>query len=135
MRYGVVLERDESGAWLARVPSVPGCHTYGRSLEQARARIREALDLWIDDASRAELRFDVRLPSRVREELRRAKDARDRSARAQKSASDAVSRAARDLTGQLGLSLRDAAELLGISHQRVQQLLAGRGRPSSMAGS
>jgi predicted RNase H-like HicB family nuclease len=58
MTYTVKIERDESGAWIARVPEVPGCHTYGRSLRQAKHRIREALSLWVDDADRAELHFD-----------------------------------------------------------------------------
>jgi predicted RNase H-like HicB family nuclease len=123
--YRVVLERDETGAWLARVPSVSGCHTYGRTLEQARRRIREALELRVDDAPSGELRFDIRLPIGIKEELRGVQAARKRSTRAQREASDAVSRAARDLTERLGLSLRDAAELLGISHQRVQQLVSG----------
>ena len=74
--YGVVLERDETGAWLARVPSVPGCHTYGRTLEQARRRIREALELWVGDAPSSELRFDIRLPAGIGEELRVAQTAR-----------------------------------------------------------
>ncbi len=123
MTYMVVIERDETGAWLARVPSVPGCHTHGRTLEQVRRRIREALELWVDDAREAELRFEVRLPTAIRRELRLARSSRDRSMRAKREASDAVARAARDLTQTAGLSLRDAAELLGVSHQRVQQLL------------
>lgn len=126
MIYRVVIERDETGAWLARVPSVPGCHTHARTLEQVRRRIREALELWVDDAREAELRFQIRLPTAIKKELDRARSTRDRSARAQREASDAVSRAARDLTQKAGLSLRDAAELLELSHQRVQQVLSAR---------
>jgi predicted RNase H-like HicB family nuclease len=122
--YRVVIERDETGAWLARVPSVPGCHTHGRTLEQVRRRIREALELWVDDARHAELQFEIRLPTAIKKELHRARTTRNRSARAQSEASEAVSRAARDLTQKAGLSLRDAAELLELSHQRVQQLLS-----------
>ncbi len=126
MSYRVVIERDESGAWLARVPSVPGCHAYGRTLEQVRRRIREALALWADDARHVELRFEIRLPASIRKELRLARSIRERSLRAQREASDALARAARDLTQKAGLSLRDAAELLDMSHQRVQQVLSGR---------
>ena len=121
--YRVQLERDDD-AWLARVPSVPGCHTFGRSLDQARRRIREALSLWVDDAETAVLTFDIRLPRQLRQEVDRARSARDRSAEAQRVAADEVRRAAIDLTNRLGLSRRDAAELLGISHQRIQQLLS-----------
>jgi predicted RNase H-like HicB family nuclease len=30
------------------IKGIPGCHTYGRTLRQAEARIREALALWFD---------------------------------------------------------------------------------------
>jgi predicted RNase H-like HicB family nuclease len=124
LRYRVIIERDESGAWLAHVPAVRGCHTYGRTLEQARTRIREALDLWVDDAADADLRFEVLLPARSKDQIRRARVARQESADAQRTATTVTRRAAVDLTQRLGLSLRDAAELLGLSHQRVQQLLS-----------
>jgi predicted RNase H-like HicB family nuclease len=125
MTYRVEIARDGSGAWIARVPSVPGCHTYGRTLDQARRRIREALSLWVADAERAELEFRIRLPSEVRAELGRARRARERSTRAQRDAHAATVRAAEDLT-RIGLSLRDAAELLDLSYQRVHQLVAER---------
>jgi predicted RNase H-like HicB family nuclease len=72
----VVLECDESGAWIARVPRVRGCHAYGRTLEQARGRIREALELWIEDVDAAELVEDVRVPAAARDAIRRTRRAR-----------------------------------------------------------
>lgn len=126
MSYRVVIERDVTDVWVARVPSVPGCRTHGRTLKQVRHRIREALYLWVDDARRAELTFEIRLPAEINKEIHRARTTRDRSVRAAREASDAVWRAARDLTQKAGLSLRDVAELLGMSHQRVQQLLFAR---------
>ncbi len=124
MTYRVDISRDESGAWLARVPDVPGCHTYGRTLEQARRRIREALALWVSDAEDAELGFRIRLPSDVRIEVKRARSARERSARAQLEAHQATAQAAKGLTEGLGISLRDASELLDLSYQRIQQLVS-----------
>jgi predicted RNase H-like HicB family nuclease len=123
-QYRVVYERDESGAWNARVPEVPGCHTYGRSIRQAERRIREALGLWVDDADQAELVPDIRLPQQARLAVRRAKSARARLARDKRQAAEAADLATRCLT-ELGLSARDASEVLGISHQRVQQLRTG----------
>ena len=125
MAYEVIIERDEGGAWLARLPAVRGCHTYGRTLEQARRKIREALSLWVDDADDADLKFEVRLPAKIRSELQRAASARRRSEQAGREAQEALRTAAADLTTSLSISRRDAAELLGLSHQRVQQLLEG----------
>ncbi len=125
MKYRVQVERDESGAWNARVPDVPGCHTYGRTLQQLRGRIREALGLWIADADTADLDFDVRLPAALRTRLRRAAVVRAEAIRAKEVAQESLASAAKELTEEFGLSLRDAADLMGLSHQRVQQLVAG----------
>ena len=122
-KYRVVLERDESGAWIARVPGVRGCHTHGRTLNQARRRIREALSLWVDDADKAELVEEVRLPSRVRKSISRSRAARRQARHEQDRAQAVMKEAAETLVDDLGLGLRDAGELLEISHQRVQQLV------------
>ena len=122
-RYRVVLERDESGAWIATVPAVAGCHSYGRSLVEAKRRVREALALWVDDADTAELTDDVRISRDVAATVRRSRSARERLASARDAAGTATSDAAHRLVDELGLGVRDAAYLLGLSHQRVQQLL------------
>ena len=121
-RYRVVLERDESGAWIASVPSVPGCHTYGRSLVEARRRVGEALALWVDDADAAELVDDARLPPETVAAVRRSIIAREKLSAARDAAGTATAEAARGLV-DAGLGVRDAAYLLGLSHQRVQQLV------------
>ena len=53
-RYTVRYERDEGGWWVATVPRIRGCHTQGRTLDQARRRIREAMALFIDNAERVD---------------------------------------------------------------------------------
>ncbi len=121
--YRVVLERDESGSWIARIPDVPGCHTHGRTLVQARRRIREALSLWVDDADGAQLHEEIRLPRQIRLALQRSSSARQRAERERAEATEAMARAARTLVRELDVGMRDAAELLGVSHQRVQQLV------------
>ncbi len=124
VRYDVVITRDESGSWIAEVPSVAGCHTYGRSIRQAKSRIREALSLWVEDAAEAELVSDIRLAPELRKAARAGIRARARADLAQATARSALDDAARQLTSA-GLSRRDVATLLDVSHQRIQQLLDG----------
>ncbi len=47
-RFTVVLERDEDGLYVASIPALAGCHTQGRSLDQAMRRIQEAAELWLE---------------------------------------------------------------------------------------
>jgi predicted RNase H-like HicB family nuclease len=124
-RYRAVFERDDTGTWLARVPSIPGCHTYGRTLGQTRARLREALGLWISRPETAEIDEDILLPSDLKAAIRRSRRTRERAEREQEHAQEETRAAATALVGD-GVSLRDAGELLGLSHQRVQQLVNGR---------
>jgi predicted RNase H-like HicB family nuclease len=45
----VAYERDDSGWWVASIREVPGCHSQGRTIDEARRRVREALGLFIED--------------------------------------------------------------------------------------
>lgn len=126
--YRVVIELDETGAWIAHVRGVRGCHTYGRTLDQVRRRIREALSLWVDDADAAELLEEIRLPGDARQAIRRSRAARTRAERDRQTAQTATSAAAKLLVERLGLGVRDAGDLLGLSYQRVQQLVSGEAR-------
>jgi len=59
-RYRVTYERDESGWWVAAVRGVRCSHTQGRTVDEARRRIREALELFVYDARRAPIVDDVK---------------------------------------------------------------------------
>lgn len=43
MEYTIVLQVDEESNWLASVPAIRGCHTWGRSREEALANAKEAI--------------------------------------------------------------------------------------------
>jgi predicted RNase H-like HicB family nuclease len=47
MQYAVVLEEGESGWIVASVPSLPGCHSQGRTREEALSNIREAIQGYV----------------------------------------------------------------------------------------
>ena len=121
--YKVRLERDETGHWIASVPAVPGCHSYGRNLDEAKRRIRQALALFVTDARRATLEDDIRLDPQMARLRRAVLTARHRAERQSALAAEATRKAARVLTGDLRLGVRDAGRLLGVSHQRIHQLL------------
>ena len=46
--FSVVIERDEEGYLVASVPSLPGCHTQARSLDDLMNRIREVIALCLE---------------------------------------------------------------------------------------
>ena len=48
--FTVVVERDEDGCLVASVPALPGCHTQARSLDELMERIREAIELSLEEA-------------------------------------------------------------------------------------
>jgi len=121
--YRVAYERDESGWWVASVRGVRGCHTQGRTVDEARRRIVEALDLFVDNARTAAIVDDVKLPAGAARAVRAYAALRKRAEQEDRRAALAARRAVRTLRGgRLNMSARDAARLLGLSHQRVHQL-------------
>ena len=46
-QFTVVIEPDED-AHHAYVPTLPGCHTFGSTVEEAQANIKEAIALHIE---------------------------------------------------------------------------------------
>ena len=43
LKYTVTYAKDEDGYIVASVPTLPGCHSQGRTKEEARKNIREAM--------------------------------------------------------------------------------------------
>jgi predicted RNase H-like HicB family nuclease len=122
MTYRAVYERGPDGRWTVAIPKVKGCHTHGRTIEQARDRIREALGLFVDNAATAELDDDIRMPAAVRVAVRHARQSRQQLETARERVSAAEQRAVRYLRQHMKLGHRDAGSILGLSHQRVHQL-------------
>jgi len=46
--YTVIIEQDEEGYYVAEVAELPGCHTQARDVDTLMARVREAVELWLD---------------------------------------------------------------------------------------
>lgn len=132
MSYDVIVTRED-GAWLADVPSVPGAHTFARSLAGLVESVREVIvlmaDLPDDDQPNVSLTFDVADPL-IGEaaELGRTRQA---LAERETAVRDATVRTARSLTSA-GYSVRDTAVLLAMTPGRVSQVAKPDARPRSV---
>jgi predicted RNase H-like HicB family nuclease len=47
MKLPTISFPDEDGYYVASVPELAGCYTQGKTLEEVRKRIREAIDLYL----------------------------------------------------------------------------------------
>ena len=48
MDYLVVFEKASDGSIWAKVPDLPGCYSYGETLDEAKAQIKEAIEFHIE---------------------------------------------------------------------------------------
>jgi len=46
--FNVIIERDSQGYYVATVPSLRGCHTQAKSLDELMERIKEAIELCLE---------------------------------------------------------------------------------------
>jgi len=46
--FTVIIERDKEGFFVGTVPSLKGCHTQARSLDELMERMREAIQLCLE---------------------------------------------------------------------------------------
>jgi len=52
MEFRVLIERDEDGWYVVTVPSLPGCVSQGRTEEEAKRHIAEAIELHLGSLAR-----------------------------------------------------------------------------------
>jgi len=47
--FTILVEKDEDGYYVAEVAELPGCHTQAKSMKELMKRIREAIQLYIEE--------------------------------------------------------------------------------------
>ena len=47
--YTIVIAEDEDGYFVGSVPALPGCHTRARPVDRLLERMREAMEVWMED--------------------------------------------------------------------------------------
>ena len=52
--FDVVIVEDESGGYVAYVPTLPGCHTQGDTLQELMDNVKEAVELYLETLSEEE---------------------------------------------------------------------------------
>ena len=50
--FNVIIEKDEDGFYIASVPALKGCHTQAKSLDVLMERIKEAIELCLEDQNK-----------------------------------------------------------------------------------
>lgn len=48
-KFTALLERGDQGWWVATCPEVPGAITQGRTVEEARENLKDAIHLMLED--------------------------------------------------------------------------------------
>lgn len=52
MKYKVLIRKGEDGWYIASVPSLPGCHTQGKTIEEALGNAEEAVRAYVKTAKK-----------------------------------------------------------------------------------
>ena len=50
----IIIEIDEDGVFIVSCPQFKGCHTYGKTIDEALVRIREVIELCMEDSEPSE---------------------------------------------------------------------------------
>jgi predicted RNase H-like HicB family nuclease len=48
LKFGVIVEKDEDGYYVASVPELHGCHTQAKTLDEVMKRIKEAIQACLE---------------------------------------------------------------------------------------
>ncbi len=46
--FRIIIEPDEQGTFHGYVPVLPGCHTWGKTLEETRDNLNDAMRLYLE---------------------------------------------------------------------------------------
>lgn len=48
MKFNIILDRDEDGAWVSECPAIPGCISQGATREEAVKNVMAAIRLCLE---------------------------------------------------------------------------------------
>jgi predicted RNase H-like HicB family nuclease len=50
----IIIETDEDGIFIVSCPQFKGCHTFGKTIDEALARIKELIELCMEEPGASE---------------------------------------------------------------------------------
>ena len=50
MKLTAIIHEAEEGGYWAEIPALPGCRTQGETIEELKANLKEAAELWLETA-------------------------------------------------------------------------------------
>jgi predicted RNase H-like HicB family nuclease len=50
----IIIETDEDGVFIVSCPQFKGCHTFGKTIDEALTRIKEVIELCMEDSHASE---------------------------------------------------------------------------------
>ena len=51
--YTIILEQEEEGGYHVFCPTLPGCHSFGGSIEEAKDNVKEAIEAYIESMKKS----------------------------------------------------------------------------------
>ncbi len=51
LNFTVLIEQDEDGIFIAKVPDISGCYTQGKTVQEVMERVKEAIQVCIESDS------------------------------------------------------------------------------------
>lgn len=55
--FSVIIEQDEDGYYVATVPALKSCYTQARSMDELIPRVKEVIELCLEEEEPEHLRF------------------------------------------------------------------------------
>ena len=59
--FPIVVEKDEDGFFVAVNPSLAGCYSQGKTVEEALTNVREATELCLESTDEKEVSYDTQV--------------------------------------------------------------------------
>ena len=57
MKFHVIIEQDEDGYYVATIPALKSCYTQAKSLEALYPRIKEVIELCLEEETPEPIKF------------------------------------------------------------------------------